>query len=105
MLDEGIKVFLTVAQTRSFNQAAVKLFISPTAVMKRINQLENQIGVKLFERTRHGVCLTAAGEVFCREMERLSEEMNRALLKTLKEAGKAPCIVRVGNSLRHPCGA
>ena len=44
MLDEGIKVFLTVAQTRSFNQAAVKLFISPTAVMKRINQLENQIG-------------------------------------------------------------
>ena len=104
MLDEGIKVFLTVAQTRSFNQAAVKLFISPTAVMKRINKLENQIGVKLFERTRHGVCLTAAGEVVCREMERLSEEMNRALLKTLKEAGKAPCIVRVGNSLRHPCG-
>lgn len=56
-----IRLFLAVAQERSFTQAARRLDITPTAVSKGVRALEKQHGVSLFARTTRSVALTEAG--------------------------------------------
>lgn len=56
-----IRLFLAVAQERSFTRAARRLDITPTAVSKGIRALEKKHGVALFVRTTRSVSLTEAG--------------------------------------------
>lgn len=56
-----IRLFLAVADERSFTQAARRLEITPTAVSKGIRALEKKHGVPLFARTTRKVALTEAG--------------------------------------------
>ncbi|MFC5462814.1 LysR family transcriptional regulator [Massilia niabensis] len=56
-----IRLFLAVADERSFTQAARRLDITPTAVSKGIRALEKKHGVPLFARTTRSVALTEAG--------------------------------------------
>ena len=51
-----------MVEAGSFSKAADKLYISPPAVIKQINSLENNLGVQLFARTHRGLVVTAAGE-------------------------------------------
>jgi DNA-binding transcriptional LysR family regulator len=57
-----LKTFLEVYRERHFARAADNLFITPSAVSARIHQLEDQLGVSLFERERNNIRLTAEGE-------------------------------------------
>ncbi|MCC2974775.1 LysR family transcriptional regulator [Massilia sp. IC2-476] len=59
---DAIRLFLAVAEQRSFTQAARSLDISPTAVSKGIRALEKKHGVALFARTTRSVALTEAGQ-------------------------------------------
>lgn len=56
-----IRLFLAVAEERSFTRAARRLDITPTAVSKGIRALEKTHGVPLFVRTTRSVALTGAG--------------------------------------------
>lgn len=56
-----IRLFLAVAEERSFTRAARRLDITPTAVSKGIRALEHKHGVPLFVRTTRSVALTDAG--------------------------------------------
>jgi DNA-binding transcriptional LysR family regulator len=56
-----IRLFLAVADERSFTQAARRLDITPTAVSKGVRALEKKHGVPLFVRTTRSVALTDAG--------------------------------------------
>ncbi|MDE7306768.1 MAG: LysR family transcriptional regulator [Clostridia bacterium] len=58
---ELYKVFYTVAKCGSLTRAAQELYISQPAVSQSIKQLENQLGVSLFNRTHRGMELSAAG--------------------------------------------
>lgn len=60
---ETIRLFLAVAEQRSFTLAARSLEISPTAVSKGIRALEKKHGVTLFTRTTRSVALSEAGQV------------------------------------------
>lgn len=64
--DFRLRVFVTVAEMKSFSKAAELLHISQPAVSQHISELERQLGVKLFERQRGMTALTPAGEVFDR---------------------------------------
>ena len=59
-----MKTFVSVAEAGSFNKAAAELFITSTAVIKQINLLEKEIGVRLFNRNNRRVELTPAGKTF-----------------------------------------
>lgn len=59
-----LNCFVEVAKSLSFARAADKLFISQPAVSHQISSLENELGCKLFYRTRQKVELTSAGEAF-----------------------------------------
>lgn len=58
---ELIRLFLAVAEHRSFTRAARRLEVSPTAVSKGVRALEAKHGVTLFTRTTRSVALTDAG--------------------------------------------
>ena len=53
-----------IAQTGSIRQAAEQLYITPTALNRRLIALEQELGVKVFERLGRGVRLSTAGELF-----------------------------------------
>ena len=58
----AIPVFVAVVEKGGFSAAARSLEISKSAVSKRINQLEAQLGVRLLHRTTRKLSLTEAGE-------------------------------------------
>ena len=58
---ELYRVFYTVAKCGSLTRAAEELYISQPAVSQSIKQLENQLGVTLFNRTHRGMELSAQG--------------------------------------------
>ena len=62
MYNHQLDTFIVVADSGSFNKAAEALFISPPAVIKQINLLEDSLGVRLFTRTHRGLQLTKAGQ-------------------------------------------
>ena len=55
---------MMVAQTGSFSQAAKELFISQSTLSQQIQQLENEVGVKLLERNTRKVTLSEYGQEF-----------------------------------------
>jgi DNA-binding transcriptional LysR family regulator len=54
--------FEAVARRRSFAHAATELHLTASAISHQITRLEEQLGVRLFERSAHGVRLSAAGD-------------------------------------------
>ena len=53
-----------VARAGSIRKAAEALFITPSALDRRVQDLEQELGAELFERHARGMRLTAAGELF-----------------------------------------
>lgn len=69
MLDHRLKLrhiacFLEIADKKKFALAAEKLSITQPAISKTIRELEDILGVRLFERSKKGVSLTPFGELF-----------------------------------------
>ena len=62
MYNLQLETFIVVADMGSFNKAAEALYITPPAVIKQINLLEKDLGLKLFNRTHRGLALTEAGK-------------------------------------------
>ena len=60
-----LKYFLRIAELRSFTKAAAILHIAQPALSRQIQQLEDDLGVRLFVRSDSGVSLTEAGEILC----------------------------------------
>jgi DNA-binding transcriptional LysR family regulator len=59
-----VRYFTVVAECRHFGRAAAELRIAQPSLSRQIRQLEQQLGVRLLDRTPRGTRLTEAGEVF-----------------------------------------
>jgi LysR family transcriptional regulator, transcriptional activator of the cysJI operon len=71
VFDFRLKVFYTVAHKLSYTKAANELFITQPAVTKHINELEQQLEARLFNRNGSSISLTPAGEVLLRYAEQI----------------------------------
>jgi DNA-binding transcriptional LysR family regulator len=60
----ALQYFVTAAEEKSLSGAARRFEVSATAVAKMITVLEKSVGVRLFDRTAHGLTLTASGEEY-----------------------------------------
>lgn len=60
----NLLAFEAVARRRSFGLAAAELHLTASAISHQVARLEAQLGVRLFERSAHGVRLSAAGEQY-----------------------------------------
>jgi len=69
--DFRLKVFMAVAENRSFTKAAAVLRITQPAVSQNIAELEKTVGSKLFDRLKGETVLTTEGRVFMEYAQRL----------------------------------
>ncbi|HEX2581694.1 MAG TPA: transcriptional regulator GcvA [Dongiaceae bacterium] len=60
----ALRAFDAVARHLSFKKAARELNLSPGAISQKVRNLEDQLGVNLFERTQHKVILTPEGNIY-----------------------------------------
>jgi DNA-binding transcriptional LysR family regulator len=70
-----LNVFVAVVDTNSFAGAARSMHISPPAVTRSINELENQLGVRLLTRTTRVVRVTDAGARYVQDCRRVLAEL------------------------------
>ncbi|WP_242123655.1 LysR family transcriptional regulator [Sphingobium sp. Sx8-8] len=79
MIDpRALRTFLAVCRANSISGGARLLHISQPSVSNAIAQLEQSVGVALFERSRAGISLTAEGEVLLRRAEAMDALLNGA---------------------------
>ncbi len=93
------RVFYTVAKCGSLTRAAEELYISQPAVSQSVKQLENQLGVSLFNRTHRGMELSEqGGKVIFKEVESALKLLYEAegRLGQMKEAASG--TIRIGAS-------
>ncbi|KDB63580.1 LysR substrate-binding domain protein [Bordetella bronchiseptica B18-5 (C3)] len=98
-----LRCFLAVVETRSFTLAASRMFLSQSSLTAAIQQFEEAVGLKLFERTTRHVELTDAGRHFKAEAERVVHGFDASIrdLKAFGQGGRmhvhvasAPSVVQ-----------
>jgi LysR family transcriptional regulator for bpeEF and oprC len=78
-------IFVRAAQNRSFSEAARQMGMSPSSVSKAVQRLEEELGIRLLNRTTRSVTLTDDGAAFyarCRQILDELEEAEQELLRT-----------------------
>lgn len=86
--------FLAVARLGHLGRAAEALAISQPAVTKTLADLEDLLGLRLFERGRRGARLTPAGQGFLRHASQVMAALDQALESVAP--GQAPTVLRLG---------
>jgi DNA-binding transcriptional LysR family regulator len=91
-----LRYFAAVAAEGNLTRAAARLFVSQPALTKQIKQLEAQLDVELFIRSRSGMALTQAGSVLADQVPDLLAGWDAALRRTKAAASRAARVLRVG---------
>lgn len=82
MLNDSIRIFLTVVDKESFSKAAKALFLTQPAVSFQIQTLEEYYGTRLFDRVSRNISLTDSGRlllVYANKMTELQDELEREM--------------------------
>lgn len=74
-----LEYFYTVSKLKNFTQAAKNLHVSQPTVTNAINQLEEQLGVKLLDRNTKNVSLTPQGEIFYKRVGSILADIKTAM--------------------------
>ncbi|MCM1126176.1 MAG: LysR family transcriptional regulator [Lachnospiraceae bacterium] len=102
MYNPQLDTFIRTADAGSFNKAAEKLFITPTAVIKQINLLEASLEVKLFERTHRGLVLTKAGRTLYQDSKYIIQYCRDSVIRAKNAMQEDKDIIRIGTSPMTP---
>jgi LysR family transcriptional regulator, carnitine catabolism transcriptional activator len=90
-----IRAFLTAARIGNFTRAAAQMHISQSAFTVQIRQLEDALGVTLFDRSKRRVSLTAAGRDVLLPLERIIVDVEAVVAQTRQLAGLRRGIVSI----------
>jgi DNA-binding transcriptional LysR family regulator len=85
-----------VAANRHFTRAAASIGVAQPALSHQIKRLEQELGIELFERSRGGVRLTAAGEAFLPRIRRALAELDAGREEVAAFTGLEAGRVRLG---------
>lgn len=85
----ALRVFRVVSELGSFSGAARKLRLSNAAVSKNVRELEDELGIRLIERTTRRLHLTGAGEAYLRRITAILDELQAVDAETADQA-KSP---------------
>lgn len=104
MYSHYLETFIRVADAGSFSKAGEEMYLSATAVMKQINQLEKKLGLTLFDRTPRGLMLTPAGQSYYQDVKFIIRYTKEAQERALKISENGEVEIRVGVSALAPTG-
>ncbi|PLC51363.1 LysR family transcriptional regulator [Pollutimonas subterranea] len=91
-----LRALVTVAETGNVTRAAALLNIVQPAVSRQLRLLEEDIGAVLFDRGRHGMRLTEAGQTLVEYARRVLNEIDRARAEIQPSRGTVGGIVTIG---------
>lgn len=81
MTIQQCKYVLEILKTGSFNEASKNLYIAQSSLSAAVKALENELNLKIFERSNNGVCLTSDGAEFIRYATQIIEQNNIILAR------------------------
>lgn len=102
MYNPQLDTFIRTADAGSFNKAAEESHITPTAVIKQINLLEENLGVKLFERTHRGLTLTKAGQSLYQDTKYVIQYCKDSVIRAKNAMQESDHVIRIGSSPTTP---
>ncbi len=91
-----LRYFLAVAEELHFGKAAERLLIAQPPLSRQIQDLEAELGVKLFTRIRKRIALTSAGETFRQHVMKTMESMDIAIQATQQADRGEDGVLQVG---------
>lgn len=91
-----VRSLLALAETTNITRAAERLHLSPSAIFKQLRLLEDELGVKLYEKTGRTLRLTQAAEVLLPHLRGLLTQHEAALLALEEWKGLRGGSLRIG---------
>src|SRR3954453_11066098 len=91
-----LRYFVGVGEEQHFGRAASRLHIAQPALSRQIQDLEEEIGFKLFDRLPRGVKLSAAGKLFLEDARRILQQLNEAIERAQRVARGQSGTLRIG---------
>jgi DNA-binding transcriptional LysR family regulator len=92
-----LRYFVAVAEELHFRRAAERLHVAQPAVSEQVRNLEEELGVRLFDRTRRSVSLTDAGAAFLDEARRVLHQAEIAQMAARNARDRATTRLRIGH--------
>lgn len=102
MYNPQLETFLCVAESGSFNKAAENLYISPPAVIKQINLLEESLGLQLFVRSHRGLQMTKAGQSLLQDARYIIQYCKDSVTRARNAVQETDNVIRIGTSAMTP---
>src|ERR1700732_4066623 len=91
-----IRSFLSIAQTLHFGRTAELIHLGQPALSLQIRTLEEEVGVRLFERNRRNTTLTAAGFAFRDDAAAALSQLDQAIRRARLAANGKLGLLRIG---------
>ncbi|MEM1110378.1 MAG: LysR substrate-binding domain-containing protein [Pseudomonadota bacterium] len=91
----GIRMFERVIESGSFSEAARQLGVAPSSVSRQVSELEDALGVRLFQRSTRRLSLTEAGEIYHEHAARVLSDLDEARLAVSQLDGTPSGILRL----------
>jgi LysR family glycine cleavage system transcriptional activator len=92
----GIRAFEVAARAESFARAAAELNVTPAAISRMVQLLEQRLGVPLFERKANKLALTASGRVYQAGLTQIFDQLANLTAQVTAMAGSRVLTVGVG---------
>jgi DNA-binding transcriptional LysR family regulator len=91
----GMRIFNRVVEAGSFSEAGRQLGVAPSSVSRQINELEDSLRTRLFQRSTRKLSLTEAGEIYYGRATRIIAEVDEARLAVSQLDGTPTGILRL----------
>jgi DNA-binding transcriptional LysR family regulator len=105
MVERHLRFFVVTAEEQHFQRAAVRLGMTQSALSRRIQVLEEELGIELFERLPRGVRLSPAGQSFYDDVRNFREELDQAAARAREVMRGTIGQLNIGlnpSAVRHP---
>src|SRR5580765_1078577 len=91
-----LRYFVVVGEKQHYGRAAQRLRVAQPALSRQIQDLEEEIGFKLFDRMPRGVKISAAGKCFMEDARRILQQVNEPTERAKRVASGQSGTLRVG---------
>jgi DNA-binding transcriptional LysR family regulator len=91
-----LRYFVAIGEEENYRRATQRLNVAQTALSTQIQDLEAELGFKLFDRLPRGVKLSAAGRLFLEDARRILQQVSEAAVRAARVARGQSGTLRVG---------
>lgn len=91
-----LRYFVAVGEEQHYGRAAQRLRVAQPALSRQIQDLEEELGFKLFDRLARGVKISEAGKLFLKDARNVLEQVREAALRAKRVAVGQAGTLRVG---------